>query len=53
MLNKGNYLKSKVEDINERGNAKTTIKQLMIREENRNDFSTIKRALKPKRSKGI
>jgi Reverse transcriptase (RNA-dependent DNA polymerase) len=47
------YLTNKMNDLNERDKGRTTIKQLLHREQNRNNFSIIKRALKPKHSKGI
>jgi hypothetical protein len=52
--NRQNYLQQRMEDLNERNTeAKTTIEQIIQREEGRNDFSVIRSALKPKRSKGI
>jgi hypothetical protein len=47
------YLTNKMNDLNERDKIRTTIKQLLHREQNRNDFSIIKRALKPKNAKGL
>jgi Reverse transcriptase (RNA-dependent DNA polymerase) len=54
MNNRRDYLNQKVADLNERDQVgKTTIKQIMQREENRNDYKIIRKALKPKWSKGI
>jgi hypothetical protein len=47
------YLQQKMEDLNNRFQCKTTIKELTRREQDMNDFAIIKRVLKPKKSEGI
>jgi hypothetical protein len=52
--NRKEYLTQRVQDLNERDTkGHTTIKQIMNREENRQDYKIIRNTLKPKWSKGI
>jgi hypothetical protein len=48
------YLEQFIEDLRERNNSEhVTIKQILHRENSKNDFRTIKQILKPSTSKGV